>query len=265
MDQTRLWTIVFGVAWVPVAAAILGRVLPTTDSRVLDRGTGARCLFGALLGIALLWFLLVTTNGLADLPRTVTFLAVHACMGGFLLAFASRVSPSSGILGLEARRAPGDLGRGLLTYLAFAPIVVAAHDLNAWLVGDSAKEVQRDVRDMLLQEGPARIILVATLVVAVPLFEEIVFRGLLQQGIKAQLAAAMPARPARILSIATASVLFTVLHSSPTYLPVFVLSLLLGTAFEKSGRILVPVALHATHNLAVVLYETFADRLGAAP
>jgi membrane protease YdiL (CAAX protease family) len=116
---------------------------------------------------------------------------------------------------------------------------------------------------MLVQEGPGRIILIATLVVAVPLFEEVVFRGLLQQGIKAQLAVAMPVRTARVLAIVVASVIFTVLHSSPAYLPVFLLSLLLGAAFETSGRILVPVALHATHNLAVVLYETFADRLGA--
>jgi membrane protease YdiL (CAAX protease family) len=62
-----------------------------------------------------------------------------------------------------------------------------------------------------------------------------------------------------------ASVAFTALHETATYIPVFVLSLILGASFERGGRILVPVALHASHNLAVVLVTSFMRTWGSAP
>jgi membrane protease YdiL (CAAX protease family) len=132
-------------------------------------------------------------------------------------------------------------------------------------VGKGAESVRESFRDALVQVGPGRVLLVLNLVAAVPLFEEIVFRGLLQQGIKAQLSVVAPATRARAASIVLTSVGFTALHPPATYLPVFVLSLLLGAAYEKSGRLLVPVALHGAHNLAVVLWDTLPRTWGAAP
>ena len=145
------------------------------------------------------------------------------------------------------------------------PAVAAAHVLNSWFAGQDAETVRRSVHDALSKPGPARLALILNLVVAVPLFEEVVFRGLLQQGVKAQLALVAPARTARMLSVGLASVAFTALHEPPTFFPVFVLSLLLGAAYEKSGRLLVPVALHAAHNLAVIVYDSLAPNSGATP
>jgi membrane protease YdiL (CAAX protease family) len=254
-----------GAAWAVVAAALFQRIVARVESRVLTRLAGARALIGALVGIALLAVVLGVTARLAPLPKAAVSLAVHAGMAAFLVALAGSVDPGRDVLGLGASRLPDDFVRGVGVYVVFIPTVVAAHVLNAWLVGKDAELVQENFREALVQVGPGRVLLVLNLVLAVPLFEEIVFRGLLQQGIKAQLAVVAPPVRARLASIAIASVGFTALHPPATYLPVFVLSLLLGAAYAKSGRLLVPVALHAAHNLAVILYDNLPRTWGAAP
>lgn len=254
-----------GAAWTVVAIALFRRVVQRVESRVLTRLGGARALLGALIGIGLLWVVVWVTARLDPLPKAAVSLAVHAGMAAFLVALAGAVDPGRDVLGLGVSRLPDDFVRGVGVYVVFIPAVVAAHVLNGWLVGNGAESVRENFREAMVQVGPGRVLLVLNLVLAVPLFEEIVFRGLLQQGIKAQLSVVAPAPRARIASIALASVAFTGLHPPATYLPVFVLSLLLGAAYERSGRLLVPVALHAAHNLAVVLYDSLPRTWGTAP
>jgi membrane protease YdiL (CAAX protease family) len=232
---------------------------------VLTRAAGARCLVGAAIGLALLALVLSATAGLPALPKAVLSLVAHAGAAAFLVAFSGAIEPGREVLGLGRARTAADVVRGALVYLAFVPAVVAAHVLNSWFAGKDADMVRRTVQDALGQPGPARLALILNLVVAVPLFEEVVFRGLLQQGVKAQLAIVAPARTARMVSVALASVAFTALHDPPAFFPVFVLSLLLGAAYEKSGRLLVPVSLHAAHNLAVIVYDSLPTNFGATP
>jgi membrane protease YdiL (CAAX protease family) len=263
--QLRFWMIAGGAAWAAAGVALFRRLVPRVESRVLTRLSGVRALVGALIGIGLLALVLGITAPLHDLPKAALSLAVHAGMAAFLVALAGTVDPGREVLGLGVGRLPDDAGRGFAAYLVFIPTVVAVHVLNEWMVGNSVERVQQDVHDALVREGPGRFALILNLVLAVPLFEEIVFRGLLQQGVKAQLGLVFPARRARIASVVLASVAFTVLHPPATYLPVFALSLLLGSVYERSGRLLVPVALHATHNLAVILYDALSRSLGTLP
>jgi membrane protease YdiL (CAAX protease family) len=265
-SQLRFWLIGGGCAWAVLAVALFRKVVPpVVESRVLTRISGARALVGAMIGVVLLALLLGATARLDPLPRLAVSLAVHAGLAVFLVALARTVDPGNDALGLGVARLPEDFARGLGAYVVFIPTVVAAHVLNAWLVGDDADSVQKTVHEALGQDGPGRMVLILNLVLAVPLFEELVFRGLLQQGVKAQLALVAPPGQARVVSIVLASVAFTALHPPATYIPVFALSLLLGAAYEKSGRLLVPVALHAAHNLAVVLYDSLPQSWGAAP
>jgi membrane protease YdiL (CAAX protease family) len=259
------WAIAGGLAWAPVAAAIAAWVVPRGGGRTLSRPSGGACLLGAALGLGLLVLLLLTTGDLSQLPWTVAHLAVRAGLVAFLFAFAARVEPGRDVLGLAPGSPGRDLARGAGIYAAFVPVVIAAHVLNAIIVGGDAESVQKPVRDVLSQDGPARLALIVNLVVAVPLFEELVFRGFLQQGVKAQLALVASPRNASLLSVVVASVAFTAFHDTFTYVPVFVLSLILGSAFERSGRILVPVALHALHNLAVVIWASLAQSCGGGP
>jgi membrane protease YdiL (CAAX protease family) len=261
----QFWIIGGGAAWAIVAVAFFRRAVPIVESRVLTRGAGARCLLGAAIGIGLLALVLAATGGIAPFPKAVLSLVAHAGAASFLIGFSSAIEPGREVLGLSAAGAGRDLARGAAVYLLFIPAVAAAHVLNSWFAGKDAETVRRSVHNALTDPGPARIALVLNLVLAVPLFEEVVFRGLLQQGVNAQLALVVPPRTSRFLAVALASVAFTALHEPATFFPVFVLSLLLGAAYDKSGRLLVPVALHATHNLAVVVYDSLQGSCGAAP
>jgi membrane protease YdiL (CAAX protease family) len=250
---------------VPVAIAIFARVVPPGQQTPLNRPAGGRCMLGALLGFAILALVIWSTSEFPPLPRNIISLLAHAGLVAFLLAFAAYVEPGQDILGFDRKNAPSDLLRGVGAYVAFVPVVVAAHVLNAYFVSDDVETVRKALHDMLAQEGLGRIALILNVVVAVPLFEEILFRGLLQQGIKAQLSLVTTPRATTALSVLLASIAFTTLHEPATYIPVFVLSLILGSSFERSGRILLPVALHATHNLAVVLLQAIPRPWGAGP
>ena len=89
----------------------------------------------------------------------------------------------------------------------------------------------------------------ALAVLAAPLCEEFIFRGLLQGGLRRSL----PAWQAVLIG----SAIFAIVHPPASMLPVFVLGLCTGWAYEKSGSLLAPMLVHASYN-AVLLACQFA-------
>jgi membrane protease YdiL (CAAX protease family) len=87
-------------------------------------------------------------------------------------------------------------------------------------------------------------------VLAAPLSEEFIFRGLLQGGLRRSL----PAWQA----IGIAAALFAILHPPAAMLPVFVLGLCTGIAYERSGALLAPMLVHAAYNAALLAYGLHA-------
>jgi ABC-2 type transport system permease protein len=87
-------------------------------------------------------------------------------------------------------------------------------------------------------------ILMLMAVLAAPLFEEYLFRGLLYRGMQRSLGTA----PA----IAASAALFAIVHPPVSVLPVFVLGLAAATVFQRGGLLLAPILAHATYN-AIVL------------
>jgi membrane protease YdiL (CAAX protease family) len=92
--------------------------------------------------------------------------------------------------------------------------------------------------------------LLALGVLAAPLCEEFIFRGLLQGGLRRSL----PAWQA----IGIAAALFAVVHPPASMLPVFVLGLCAGLAYERSGALLAPMLVHAGYNAALLAYQLHA-------
>ena len=84
----------------------------------------------------------------------------------------------------------------------------------------------------------------ALAVLPAPLCEEFIFRGLLQGGLRRSL----PAWQA----IVTSSLVFAIMHPPASMLPVFVLGLCTGWAYEKSGSLLAPMLVHAGYNVAML-------------
>ena len=89
--------------------------------------------------------------------------------------------------------------------------------------------------------------LLAVGVLAAPLCEEFIFRGLLQGGLRRSL----PAWQA----IGLAAALFAIVHPPAAMLPVFVLGLCTGYAYERSGSLLAPMLTHALYNAAILGYQ----------
>ena len=89
--------------------------------------------------------------------------------------------------------------------------------------------------------------LLAVGVLAAPLCEEFLFRGLLQGGLRRSL----PAWQA----IGIAAALFAIVQPPAAMLPVFVVGLCTGIAYERSGSLLAPMLTHALYNAAMLGYQ----------
>jgi membrane protease YdiL (CAAX protease family) len=82
-------------------------------------------------------------------------------------------------------------------------------------------------------------------VIAAPLFEEFIFRGLVFRGMRRSL-------PAR-WSIAGSAAVFAICHPPISVVPVFVMGVLAALGFEVTGWIVTPICVHMTYNGLVLL------------
>lgn len=146
------------------------------------------------------------------------------------------------------------VGLGLLAIVGSTLLV----SLLVTLTGSEATPEQ------VLTEGiadtPARLVLaILAAVVMAPLAEELLFRGLLHRGLRRR----MRLVPATLLS----SVLFAVVHvdvvaSQPLALVgLTFVGVILALAHERTGSLLVPVVIHATHNAVTIVAVVVTSRL----
>lgn len=108
------------------------------------------------------------------------------------------------------------------------------------LLSEAFDEAQRALDQM---GADARLWMLAVAVLAAPLFEEFIFRGILYRGFR---------HSVRAPSAALASALvFALVHPAPTAVPVFVMALLAASAYERSGWLATPIVAHMTYNAIV--------------
>jgi hypothetical protein len=84
-------------------------------------------------------------------------------------------------------------------------------------------------------------------VVAAPLCEEFIFRGLIFGGLRRS----MGLLPSMLMSAA----LFAIMHPPVSMLPVFVLGLCTAYVYDKTRSLLAPVLVHALYNGAVLAQQ----------
>jgi membrane protease YdiL (CAAX protease family) len=84
-------------------------------------------------------------------------------------------------------------------------------------------------------------------VVAAPLCEEFIFRGLIYGGLRRSMSAA----PAMLMSAA----IFAVIHPPLSILPVFVLGVCTAWTYERSKTLLAPMLVHAVYNATVLAMQ----------
>jgi len=179
-------------------------------------------------------------------------------------------------LALAARRVPGGVRSFLLGEHSSATepwqsvwpetmglIVVALgvcpfiRDVTAWLILWIVPGYQFEVHPTLqaLDEGGISGAKIVSLwigaAVIAPVAEEMFFRGILQNFVSR-------ATKKTSLAIAFAAAAFATIHFSQPYAvpALFFLGVLLGAAYFRSGKLVVPIVIHAAFNFKTLVWET---------
>ena len=106
---------------------------------------------------------------------------------------------------------------------------------------------QQAIQDLVALDGfLPKAFMFFGLVIAAPLFEELLFRGFFQGAMRR----AFPTQ----IAIPVVAVFFTLAHESAVYIPVLCLGLLLGVVYEKTRGFWAPWMIHTLHNLITYIF-----------
>lgn len=159
------------------------------------------------------------------------------------------------------------VGIGLLGMVLVYPICTATGALTEWL-----RRLTTDVVvDPVAHETLRRLVesrpdlwwwgVVIGVTVGAPVVEEVIYRGLLQNGLRRVLGSGWGA-------VLVTSVVFTIVHAGAVDwrgMPVLmVLSIGLGIVYARTGRLLAPIAMHSAFNavnIGLALWQTSAQPL----
>jgi ABC-2 type transport system permease protein len=86
--------------------------------------------------------------------------------------------------------------------------------------------------------------LAAVAVIAAPIFEEFVFRGLVFRGLRRSFGLGLA-------TLASAAI-FAIVHPPVSVIPVFVMGAAAALVYQRAGMLLAPIVLHAVYNAAVL-------------
>jgi len=198
----------------------------------------------------------LATPILTGLPEWVNWLvknvimsvgAFGAVMGFGLLSWFTFARRLKG-LGLGIRHLRRDFVQALVTLFCIMPVVlvmiVGVQYAGEYFEGPEYKLGQHQELEVLTSypQISLKISVAIVAVLAAPLVEELLFRGLIQTLIRSYIG-----RP--WLSIAMTSVLFAMVHDQFTHWPaLFALSMGIGYVYEKSGSLWQSIFMHAMFN-----------------
>lgn len=219
-------------------------------------------------------------------PRDVALLSTLPQLAAFITLILLDHAAYSGNLtrlGLSLAQVRPGLAGGVMMAVAFVPLVFGGAVVTDWVYRAVHYTHPRE-HELLRVLGESdetwvRVVLAAGAVVAAPLLEELLFRGHMQtiarralirlagggrsRGLPLDMAAGAPVAspsidgapdaavgPAWAIwgAIIFTSALFSAVHEPWTWPPIFLLSVCLGWAYERTGNLWVPVAIHAAFN-----------------
>ena len=180
------------------------------------------------------------------------------CIGGLavtaLIVLLARVSFARRLkgFGLNAKTIVRDFFAGAASLLAVWPLVMAMIELTmrlGKLIWEQDFHLQQHEELKLITahpQLPLRILIIVLAVVIVPVFEEMLFRGLFQTMLRGAVKNAWTA-------IILISALFALLHPWTHWPALFALGMCLGYSYEKSGSLLRPIFIHSLFNAIMII------------
>jgi membrane protease YdiL (CAAX protease family) len=175
------------------------------------------------------------------------------------VSFAQRLAG----FGLNIKTIHKDLLAAFVNLLTIWPLVIAAIiltiSIGRRIYGQDFQMQPHEELELITAypQLPLQILIVVFAAAIAPLLEETLFRGLLQTMIRSVLETRHPkfeGRNGAWLSILISSALFAMVHANTGHWPaLFVLSICLGYAYEKSGSLLRPIFIHSFFNAATII------------
>lgn len=210
---------------------------------------------------------------LASLPHLAMTSAISyplAIAAGWWIAFRwvpEGPAPAAGVdeparlarAGLVLACSWRSLRRDLWWSLLMLPVVMAtgvcATAIYRLATGSGPEPLAHTFLRVLAEQGasPWAWLLMLGATVGAPAAEELIYRVLVQSGLRSAMGPGA-GRAGAMVAVTATSVLFTLVHvgsAAPVALPVLlVLSLIMGAAYERSRSVLTPVIMHAVFNTA---------------
>ena len=211
-----------------------------------------------LSGVAYAAFTQLTDKNfetLAPLILPVELVLRIATLFGFAIFFKRRHIALASSLGLDSVTTRAALKWGAIFGLASLPpvgAVMLANDGFCRLIG--IQPTEQPIADLFIATDSRIVLVTLTLfaLVVAPAFEEFFFRGFAYPALKERFG------PVRALVFVSAAFAASHLHG-PSFVPLFVLALGLGLAYELTGSLLTPVTMHAVFN-GTMLVQLFYQR-----
>jgi membrane protease YdiL (CAAX protease family) len=156
-------------------------------------------------------------------------------------------------LGLSLNRLPRGVITGAIGMFIVVPVMILAI-LGTSLAMGQRQEYVHPFLKMLsnTHDEAGRDVILVSILVAAPISEELFFRVCLQTllgGAISRFKSGWPAARTRWFAVLFTSIVFALAHGDPWAMPpIFVLSLCLGYAYERTGNIWVSITMHAAFN-----------------
>lgn len=183
------------------------------------------------------------------------FLSISAIVAIGLIIYLARKTFARRLkgFGLDNANIARDFAAAMTTLFAVWPIIVGVLLLTIYvgqLIWGPDFQIQRHEELEIITKHSqlsVKIVVFVTAVLIVPVFEEMLFRGLFQSLIRSLIV-----RP--WVSILATSVLFSSVHANAAHWPaLFALSVCMGYSYEKSGSLYRPIFIHSLFNAISVI------------
>ena len=156
-------------------------------------------------------------------------------------------------LGMSPDRLPRGIVSGLVGLLIVVPVMILAMAATLKMLNPQEEHLHPSLKLLTTtQDEAGRDVIMVSILAAAPVSEEFFFRACLQTLLGGWVARMKPLWPdarARWMAVIFTSLIFALAHGLPWEMPpIFVLSLCLGYAYERTGNIWTSITIHAAFN-----------------